>query len=171
MEDDRQIRRFEELRVWITARGLCRGIYRAAKSQPLSHDFAMLGQMKRAAISISSNIAEGFERGTRRQQIEACYIAKGSAGELRSQVILAHDVGLLDQHAFEWLHAACESCSRQLAAYIRHLKQSRERIPGAKFVSVEREAGPTEATLHAAPLPTSPHPHLPTEEPPNHEPV
>jgi four helix bundle protein len=175
------VERFEDLRVWETARELARGVYRAAKVQPLGDDYAMLNQMKRAALSISSNIAEGYERGTRKQQIEFCYMAKGSAGELRSQVLLAHDTGLLDDTAFTWLHGRCELCSRQLAACIRHLKQTRTRIQGAKFVEDERgtaatgpemEGSKAEAEMTAppcasegtAPLPTSPHPHLPTTQ-------
>jgi four helix bundle protein len=115
------IRRFEDLEVWQTARELTKGVYRATSTQRLRTDMALANQMKRAAVSVGSNIAEGFERGTRKQQLEACYIAKGSAGELRSQVITARDVELLDEQVFEWLLQTCETCSRQLQGYIRHL--------------------------------------------------
>jgi four helix bundle protein len=135
IEDDarRTVRRFEDLEVWQSARELTRGVYRAVKSQELGRDFALADQMKRAAVSIGSNVAEGFERGTRKQQIEMCYIAKGSAGELRSQVITAHDVDLLDNNAFEWLHSQCELCSRQLQGYISHLRRTQTKYPGPKF--------------------------------------
>jgi four helix bundle protein len=131
------IRRFEDLEVWQVARQLAQGVYRAARTQGLRNDGALSGQMKRAAVSISSNIAEGFERGTRKQQIEFCYLAKGSAGELRSQVVLAHDVGMLGDKAHTWLIERCETCSRMLAAYIRNLKRSRDQFPGLKFVDTE----------------------------------
>lgn len=88
--------------------------------------------MKRSAVSIGSNIAEGYERGTRKQQVESCYYAKGSAGELRSQVITARDVCLIDETAYKWLLERCERCSRQLANYITHLQRSSARIPGLK---------------------------------------
>lgn len=127
-------KRFEELQVWQTARELARGVYRAATAQKLGGDWALANQMKRAAVSIGSNIAEGFERGTRKQQIEACYIAKGSAGELRSQVVTAHDVGLLDKRAYTWLSERCETCSRQLQAYIRYLRGSQKTLPGPKYL-------------------------------------
>ena len=127
------IRRFEDLEVWQIARELAKGVYRATESQPLGKDYALSNQMKRSVVSISSNIAEGFERGTRKQHIEACYIAKGSAGELRSQVVVAHDVGLLDSQACSWLSERCESCSRMLAAYIKTLKQTRDQFPGIKY--------------------------------------
>ena len=125
--------RFEDLRVWQTARELARGVFRAAKTQTLRDERPLANQMKRAAISVSSNIAEGYERGTRKQQIEFCYIAKGSAGELRSQVRIAHDVGVLDDTARDWLLEMCDKCSRQLSAYIRHLSQTQQSIPGPKY--------------------------------------
>ena len=127
------IRRFEDLQVWQVARELNRGVYRATQSQKLGSDHAMANQMKRAAISIASNIAEGFERGTRKQQIEFCYIAKASAGELRAQVTLAHDVKLIDDTVRDWLMGTCEECSRMLAGYIKHLQQTRDRFPGLKL--------------------------------------
>src|SRR5262245_53196469 len=92
----RPVRRFEDLEVWQLARELVRGVYRAAESQALRRDLTLSSQMKRAAVSICSNIAEGYERGTRKQHIEFCFIAKGSAGELRCQIILAHDLKLID---------------------------------------------------------------------------
>lgn len=128
------VRRFEDLQVWQTARELTRGVYRASETQKLAKDWALSNQMRRAAVSIGSNIAEGFEKGTRNQQIEACYCSKGSAGELRSQVITAHDVGLIDKRAFNWLHEHCELCSRQLQAYIRHLRLTRLDMRGPKYL-------------------------------------
>jgi four helix bundle protein len=138
MREAQSVRRFRDLEVWHTARELVRGVYRAEKTQPLGRDFAMLNQMKRAAISISSSIAEGFERGTRRQQIEACYTAKGSAGELLSQVIVAHDVELIDDEAFGWLSDKCDKCVRQLQSYLKHLKTTKDEYPGPKFCEPER---------------------------------
>lgn len=136
----RAVRRFEDLEAWQAARELVRGIYRAGKSQALRTDFALLDQMKRAAVSIVSNIAEWFERGTRKQQLEACYLAKGSAGELRAQVIVAHDVALLDQRAFDWLFVRCERCSGLLQGYVAHLRSTRERLPGPKFAGADTVA-------------------------------
>lgn len=139
------VRRFEDLDVWKTARELVRGAYRAAASQPLGRDRAFAYQMKRSALSIGSNIAEGYKRGTRKQQIECCLVAKGSAGELRSQVIMAHDVGLIDKRCHDWLVERCEKCSRQLARYIEHLKRSANTIRGAKYATVDSNAGNREA--------------------------
>jgi four helix bundle protein len=140
-----RVQRFEDLRVWQTARELVRGMYRAAATQKLTADYALQNQMKRAAVSIVSNVAEGFECGTRKQQIEACYLAKGSAGELRAQVIVAHDVGLLDEQAFSWLHDKCEKCSGQLQLYIHHLRSTRHAYPGPKFGGDAESEVPTAA--------------------------
>jgi four helix bundle protein len=133
------VKRFEDLEVWQTARELTKGVYRATRTQKLSDDRALANQMKRAAVSVGSNIAEGFERGTRKQQLEACYIAKGSAGELRSQIITARDVELLDAPAFDWLLQTCETCSRQLQGYIRHLRNSRDKLPGPKYLDPRKD--------------------------------
>lgn len=119
--------------MWQTARELALGVYRAAESQPPGRDRTLTNQMRRAAVSIGSNIAEGSERGSRRQEIEACYTAKGSACELRSQAILAHDVGLIDPQTYEGLHEMCESCSRQLHAYVAYLRSSTDTHPGWKM--------------------------------------
>ncbi|HOO16969.1 MAG: four helix bundle protein [Phycisphaerae bacterium] len=134
-------RRFEDLRVWQTARDLTRGVYRASENQKLRGDFALASQMKRAAVSIGSNIAEGFERGTRKQQTEYCYTAKGSAAELRSQIITAYDVGLINQHVYEWLIDKAELCARQLQAYIIHLRGTRKTLPGPKYLACEDQQG------------------------------
>jgi four helix bundle protein len=127
------VKRFEDLRVWQLARELTRGVYRACTTQRLRKDEALAGQMRRSAISIVSNIAEGYERGTRKQQIEACYLARGSAGELRAQILIAHDLGLLDDNAFKWLHERAESVSRMLSQYIAYLKRSESAIRGDKY--------------------------------------
>lgn len=119
--------------MWQAARELARGVYRAASKQALRNDHALADQMRRAAVSIGSNIAEGFEHGTRKHEIERCYTAKASAGELRSQIITARDVGLLDERAFNWLHERCECLSRQLHAYILHLRRTQRTRPGHKL--------------------------------------
>ncbi len=134
--------RFEDLEVWRTSRQLARGIYRAIRTQRLGRDEPLSGQMRRAAVSIGSNIAEGFELGTRKQEIERCYTAKGSAGELRSQVITAHDVEFLTDKAFTWLHENCEKVSRQLHAYIAYLQRTQETLPGAKLKYTRGKATP-----------------------------
>ncbi len=143
-----RIQRFEDLRVWQAGRELAKGVYRAARSQPLRKDRGLVDQMTRAAVSVTSNIAEGHERGSRLQNVEFCFYAKGSAGELRSQVINAHDVELIDDTAFEWLHAKCEEVSSLLAGYIKHLMETADKMPGMKFTrEIHRKWGSIEEWL------------------------
>jgi len=126
------IQRFEDLKTWQAARELVKGIYRATKSQALKNDRGLVDQMTRAAVSITSNVAEGHERGSRVEYVQFCFYAKGSLGELRSQIINAHDVELIDDKAYEWLHDKCEEVSSLLAGYIKHLCETTNSIPGMK---------------------------------------
>ncbi len=130
------IQRFEDLDVWQEAKTLVKGVYRACRTQRLTEDRDLVRQMRRAAVSITSNIAEGHERGSRVEYVQFCFIAKGSAGELRSQIINASDVGSIDQEAYRWLHGQCEKVSSMLANYIKHLIETTGKIPGMKFTRV-----------------------------------
>jgi four helix bundle protein len=139
------IRRFEDLLVWQRARELTQLVYGACRAQALRTDWGLVDQMRRAAVSIGSNIAEGFEYGSRKQQIEACYRAKASAGELRSQIVTARDVDLIDAETYSALHARSEECSRMLAAYIRKMELTRAQFPGVKVArATSRSEGETQ---------------------------
>lgn len=135
--------RFEELEVWQTARAVARGVYGTARSQPLAREPILRTQTLLAAISISSNIVEGCERGTRKQQIEFCYIAKGSAGELRSQLALARDAELLKKSAFGWRAGHCDRRARQPSRHIQHLQRSQTRIRGSNYAQAQTKAATT----------------------------
>ena len=80
------IQNFEDLEIWKEARGLTQAIYRLTRDSRFSKDFGLRDQIQRAAISIMSNIAEGFERGGNQEFIQFLYVAKGSCGEVRSQL-------------------------------------------------------------------------------------
>lgn len=86
--------RFEDLRVWIKAYGLSVQIYKELRE---CKDYGLKDQMTRAAVSIPSNIAEGFERGTNKEFIRYLIIAKGSAGELRTQLYIAKDINYISE--------------------------------------------------------------------------
>jgi len=81
-----QIKNFGDLEIWKAARRLSRKIYGLSKGPKLAQDFGLRDQMQRAAISIMSNIVEGFERGGNQEFVQFLYIAKGSCGEIRSQL-------------------------------------------------------------------------------------
>jgi len=100
-----RIERFEDLVAWQKARVLTRLIYQATRKEMFSRDFGLSGQIQRAAVSMMSNVAEGFERGGRGEFHQFLSTAKASCAELRSQLYVALDVGYLDEKEFDSLMA------------------------------------------------------------------
>lgn len=92
-----KVERFEDLFIWQRAIEFAREIYLVTERPGLKHDFGLKNQMRDAAVAISSNIAEGFERRSRKEYLNFLNIAKASAGEVRSQLYVAHAVGYLDE--------------------------------------------------------------------------
>lgn len=116
---------FERLRVWHDARQLASRIYALTSDRRFSHDVSLRDQLRRAAVSIMSNIAEGYERGGSREFRHFLKIAKGSCGALRSQLYTAEDVGhLLTSKASE-LRTRASILSRRLEALIKKLASQR----------------------------------------------
>ncbi len=113
---------FEDLGVWQDARGLVKQIHQASKQRAFYRDFSLRDQIRRAATSAMSNIAEGFERGTRKEFMQFLNIAKGSNGEVRSQLYVALDQEYLDEKAFDSLKQSAISLSRRLARFITYLE-------------------------------------------------
>ena len=106
---------FESLPVWHDARALANAIYRITKSGEFSLDWALRDQIRRSAISVVSNIAEGHERGGQRQFAHFLTIAKGSCGELRAQLYTAQDAGYLTASVASELRSLASMLSRQLS--------------------------------------------------------
>lgn len=121
------IRRFEEIEAWQTARKLTREIYSVSNQGAFSKDFGLRDQMRRAAVSIMSNIAEGFESRTTALFAELLGRAKGSAGELRAQLYVARDAGYLIQPQFDSLRILCEKCSGQISGFSSYLRSLSKR--------------------------------------------
>jgi len=94
-------------------------VYEITRGDGFAREFALVDQMRRAALSISSNIAEGDERDTDKDSVRFFYIAKGSAAELRSQLDLASRVGLIAPGNFEPLDRQCEEIARMLRGLIK----------------------------------------------------
>lgn len=115
-------KRFEELEVWQKARELTNSIYGASLSGSFSKDFGLRDQMRRAAVSIMSNIAEGFESQTQATFIQYLARAKGSAGEVRAQLYIARDQGYVTEEQFNTAFVLAETCSKQLARFIQYLE-------------------------------------------------
>jgi four helix bundle protein len=117
------ITRFEDIRAWQSARELTRRIYLVSNAGAFARDAGLRDQMRRAAVSIMSNIAEGFESDTRPQFIRYLGLAKASAGELRAQLYVASDVGYLVKDEFDTLFALAEKVSGQLSRFASYLKR------------------------------------------------
>jgi four helix bundle protein len=115
---------FEELQVWRDSRALTVAVYEATRGGLFARDYAFRDQMRRASLSIVSNIAEGFERGSNREFIHFLHIAKGSAGELRAQCYLALDLKYLPEAVFNALNQQVTGVSKQLSGFIKYLEQS-----------------------------------------------
>ncbi len=107
-----RIERFEELIAWQKARVLTREIYEITRRGAFARDFGLSGQIQRAAVSIMSNIAEGFERGGRGEFHQFLSTAKASCAEVRSQLYVALDVGYLEEQTFHTLLRQAEEVAR-----------------------------------------------------------
>ena len=118
------IERFEDIDAWRAGRELVNEIYQVSGRGAFTQDFALRDQIRKAAVSIPSNIAEGFERNQRGEFAQFLRYAKGSAGEVRSQLYHARDQKYIDEDTFQTLHAKVESVSRQIQGFIRHLENN-----------------------------------------------
>lgn len=114
--------RFEDLRAWQTARELTNEIYAVTKRDPFTSDWSLKDQIRRAAISVMSNVAEGFESRTRARFVDFLGRAKASAGEVRSQLVIARDQEYLQADEYERISDLSDKVSRQLYNLIRHLE-------------------------------------------------
>ena len=110
---------FEDLAVWQLSKDIAVNTYAICKISPISKDYPFRDQMQRAAVSISSNIAEGFEKDSEKDDVRMLHVAKGSAGELRSRLRLATEVQLLDSKDSELLTRKCQAVSAMLANLIK----------------------------------------------------
>jgi four helix bundle protein len=115
-------KRFEELEVWQRAKELTNLIYRLSSSGAFARDFGLRDQMRRASVSIMSNIAEGFESQTQVLFIQYLSRAKGSSGELRAQLYIAQEQEYITINDFQSAFSLAELCSKQLASFIRYLE-------------------------------------------------
>ena len=114
---------FERLRVWHDARRLTARIYDVTRSGKFASDWSLRDQIRRASVSVMSNIAEGYERGGRKEFLHFLRIAKGSAGEVRSQLYAAQDVGYLEPQVANELREVAASLSRRLEALAGTMKE------------------------------------------------
>lgn len=126
-----KVQKFEDLEVFQLARDLCKEVYEITKDGEFHKDMRFVQQIHASAGSVMDNIAEGFEREGNKEFINFLYIAKGSCGEVRSQIIRASDVGFIDNETATRLYNDCISISKAISKFIKTLKESR--LSGSKF--------------------------------------
>ena len=119
-----KVEKFEDLAIFQSARNLCKEVYTITKDGDFSRDSRFVQQIRAAAGSIMDNIAEGFERQGNKEFVNFLYIAKGSCGEVRSQVIRASDVGFIDNDTATRLYNDCMGLSKAISAFIKSIKSS-----------------------------------------------
>ena len=125
------VKDFEELAIFQKARELSKKIYPVTNRDGFKSDFRFVQQIRAAAGSIMDNIAEGFERTGNKEFLNFLYIAKGSCGEVRSQLIRANDVGYLTPEEFDELYSECRKLSAGVMNFTKEIKASD--LTGAKF--------------------------------------
>jgi four helix bundle protein len=119
-----KIENFEDLMVWQKGIQLVKQIYIVTDEGKLSRDFGLKDQLRRASISVPTNIAEGFERRSRKEYLNFLNIAKGSAGEVRSLLRVAVEIGYLEQSTYSQLSDRAIELSRMLSSQIQSINAS-----------------------------------------------
>ncbi len=116
--------KFEDLAIFQMARDLCKEVYAITKTGEFHNDSRFVQQIHASAGSVMDNIAEGFERDGNKEFINFLYIAKGSCGEVRSQIIRASDIGFIDNDTAKCLYNDCLNLSKSIAKFITSLRNS-----------------------------------------------
>jgi len=117
------ITRFEDIEAWQRARELTKMMYQLTSKGEWAKDFGLRDQIRRAAVSAMSNVAEGFERRGNTEFLRFLNMAKASAGEVRSQLYVALDLGYVNQPEFMSAFKLAERTSSMIAAFMGYLKK------------------------------------------------
>ena len=136
-----QVKNFEDLEIWKDARALTRGIYQLTRDPKFSKDFGLRDQIQRAAVSIMSNIAEGFERGGNQEFMQFLYVAKASCGEVRSQLYVALDQSYVAQKDCDDASQSLRRLAIMISNLIDYLKRSS--LKGPKYTASNKSKNAT----------------------------
>jgi len=123
---------YRSLVVWQKGKALATDIYRLTNNESIKRDFSLIDQMRRCAVSVPSNIAEGDERSTDKDSVRFFYMAKGSLAELAAQLEIARDVGYFNNLQIEPLITRCLELGKMLGALIRARTESSPRAPNPR---------------------------------------
>jgi len=124
-DSSEMLKNYKELKVWQKSYQLCLRIYRATDVFPKSERFGLTSQMRRSALSIPSNVAEGYGRKTTPEYVRSLYIAYGSTCELETQLLLSGDLGYLDKESLSGLQRDIREVERMMKALIQSLENKR----------------------------------------------
>jgi len=116
-----EVKRFEDLEVWQEARTIVQHVYRVTSDRDFGRDLSLRDQVRRAAVSMMANIAEGFSRHSNREFVQYLFIAKASAAEVQSHFYVALDQGYVSQEQFQRLYDRIDRYARQVSALITYL--------------------------------------------------
>ncbi|HET7624820.1 MAG TPA: four helix bundle protein [Verrucomicrobiae bacterium] len=130
------IKKFEDIEAWKKGRTLKQSLYRCSRTGEFGKDFALRDQIRRAGMSITANIAEGFERDGNREFIQFLSNSKGSCGEIKDHLYTALDERYITQSQFDQLYAQTAGVAALIAGFMKYLRQSE--IKGIKFQATVR---------------------------------
>ena len=117
-----KIEKFEEIQAWQKARQLVKRIYQVTSEGDFAQDYSLKDQIRRASVSIISNIAEGFSRQTDKEFIQYLHVAKGSVSEVQSQLYVALDLEYISKDGFKELYELSQETIRLISGFVRYLK-------------------------------------------------
>ena len=129
-----KINTFEDIQAWQKARELTRAIYKVSSADSFNKDFGLKDQIRRASVSVLSNIPEGFERNGSKEFLHFLSIAKGSAGEVRAQLYIAFDLEYISKTEFDDFSKLATDTSKMIGGFMTYLKNSD--LKGAKFTEL-----------------------------------
>ena len=131
-----KIRNFEDLEAWKIGRKLTKAIYPLTRKEKFRRDFGLVDQIRRASVSVMTNVAEGFERGTNKDFVKFLFISRGSAGEVRSLLYVALDQGYINEKEFSSAHDLCIQSARIIWGLIKSLRSKSGWVTGLKILII-----------------------------------
>lgn len=129
--------KFEDIEAWKKARELSRAIYNVSKDGAFSKDYALRDQIRRACISVLSNIAEGFERGGDKEFHQFLATAKASLAEVKAQLYMAHDAGYLNETQFNEFYNLASEAAKMISGLMKYLAGSS--YSGSKYKDMVKD--------------------------------
>jgi len=131
-----EIRRFEDLEAWKFGRKLTKTVYSLTGKENFKRDYGLLDQIRRASVSVMNNTAEGFERGSNKDFVKFLFIARGSAGEVRSLLYVALDQEYITKTEFEETYDLCVQTSRIIWGLIKSLRNKADWVTGMRIIVI-----------------------------------